>query len=816
MKSSYFCRSVPFALAALLGIGSAANSMGNNPVASDHGSDATRTKNLLCEGWSFHLGDVEGAEEAAFDDSAWRVLDLPHDWSIELPFDPGYPGGGSVGYLPGGIGWYRKSFTVPEEHKGKRVFIDFDGVYMDSQVWINGHLLGRRPNGYVSFRYDLTPHLHYGGEANMLVVRANVEPNGSRWYPGAGIYRRVWLTTVNPIHIAHWGTYVTTPEVTDQEASVNLRTTIQNTSDESVDIIVKSVILDGARNRVAEATTTGEAVRGEPTEIEQTFVVKNPKLWSVDSPNLYRVVTEVFRDGDLLDEYETPLGIRTFEFTLDRGFILNGKEVDIKGVCLHHDFGCIGTAVYPRAIEQRLEQLKEMGCNAIRTSHNPHDPAFYEACDRMGFLVMNEAFDVWEVRKLVNDYHKYFKEWSDQDLTSMIMRDRNHPSVILWSIGNEIKEQHKEEYEGQGYAISKRLSDICKKLDPGRPVTAACNSPNEAKANGFAEPLDVFGFNYSLPLYEKLKGYKPIIGSENSTSWSTRGCYPYALQGGKLEIERMSGNIECSAYGNAWFSLRAEETLLALKKAPWVAGQFAWTGYDYLGECTPFHWPARHGHFGIIDLVGFPKDMFYLYQSQWTDEPMVHLVPQNWNWSQYPTRQLPVWAFSNCEEIELFLNGKSLGIQTIDGEELLHAEWYVGYTPGVLRAEGRIGGKVVCSDEVHTTGEPVRVEVVADRTEITADGYDLSFLEARLLDKNGRIVPDADMLLKFSISGEGKILGVGSGEQANHESFVGNQHRTFRGLCRVVIKSTRTPGAIHFTATSEDLEPGSVIIQAKQ
>jgi len=774
-----------------------------------------RAKVPFCEAWSFHLGEAPGAETPGFDDSKWRVLDVPHDWSIEQPYDPKMPGGGSVGYLPGGIGWYRKAFTLPESDKGKEIAIDFDGVYMDSQVWINGHLLGQRPNGYVGFRYDLTPYLKYGSEPNHIAVRANVEPSGSRWYPGAGIYRRVWLVKMNPIHVAHWGTAVTTPEVSKLKASVRLRTEVENKSAEPSEVKLTSVILDQKGNEVAKAESSQRIAAGAMQEFDQQFVVANPLLWSPDSPDLYEVVSTVQAGGKTLDQYTTPLGIRTCEFTADRGFLLNGERVDIKGVCLHHDFGALGTAISEAALRRQLEILRDMGCNAIRTSHNPREPEFYAMCDRLGFLVMNEAFDVWEQKKLGNDYHQYFKEWHERDLTSMIRRDRNHPCVILWSVGNEVNEQHKEDFPGQGGAIARRLVEICKKHDPSRAVTAACNSPEACEKNGITAALDVYGQNYGLNFYPKLQGKKPMIGTENATNFATRDSYSYEIvkdQGARMGIQNVKNNSECTGYGKFWGNDRTEFTLMTLRKSPWVAGQFAWTGFDYLGECFPFHWPARNGLFGIIDTAGFPKDSYYIYQSDWTDEPMVRILPQSWNWSQYFLAPLPVWVFSNCEEVELFLNNKSLGVKKIHRSESLRAEWLVPFAPGELKAVGRNQGQVVSTDIVRTAGAPKRLEILADRSEIAADGADLSFLEVRLVDEKGVVCRDSDRMVRVAVEGAGALVGVDNGSATNHAPFKGQEVETFYGRCRLIVKSTKQPGSIQLKVTADGVGGGETTL----
>jgi beta-galactosidase len=696
------------------------------------------------------------------------------------------------------------------------VAIEFDGVYMDSRVWINGHLLGRRPNGYISFRYDLTPHVKYG-ETNHIAVRVNVEPGGSRWYPGAGIYRRVWLTTMHPVHVAHWGTYVTTPGVSKEEATVRLRTEVENQTDRGADVILDSVIFDRQGRDVAKASTPHPVAAGGRYEFDQTFVVSRPQLWSPDTPDLYEVVSTVRVDGRPVDTYTTPLGIRTFTFTADRGFFLNGEHVDIKGVCLHHDFGPLGTAFYPRALERQFEILRDMGVNAIRTSHNPRDPAFYAMCDRMGFMVMNEAFDVWEASKLPNDFHQFFKEWSGRDLADMVRRDRNHPSIVIWSIGNEVNEQHQNRvaYPTQGGDIAAKLAAICKQHDPSRPVTAACNSRSASEAAGIVEALDVYGQNYGLTAYQQFNRDKPVIGTENATSFITRGSYSYAIvrdQGIRLEIQNFKNNRECTGYGKFWGNDRTDGTLVFMRQNPHIAGQFAWTGFDYLGECFPFKWPARNGLFGIVDMVGFPKDSYYAYQSDWTDEPMVHILPQQWNWPQFVDMPMPVWVYSNGDEVELFLNGKSLGVKHIDRNETLHAEWDVKYAPGELKAVARNNGQVVSTDIVRTPGEPARIELTADRREIAADGNDLSFLEIRLTDANGVNHPDADRMVQVDVEGDGMLVGVGNGDAFDHEPFKGNRVRTFYGLCRAIVKSTTQAGSITVKVRADGVEGDAVAI----
>jgi beta-galactosidase len=730
---------------------------------------------------------------------------------IEGPFESTCPGSSGAGYINAGTGWYRKEFKMPDDLKDKRVSIEFDGVYMNSDVWINGYHLGNRPYGYSSFQYELTNHLKFGGEKNVVAVKVNVQQPCSRWYSGAGIYRNVRLTTTDPVHIAHWGTYITTPEILENEATVRVETKIQNQSNSQQQVTLKSVIVDGMGNEIIADNNIRE-VEIDSTKIFEQFVkIPKPKYWSVENPVLYYVESKVIVNGKIVDSYKTPFGIRTFEFTMDKGFFLNGKHVDIKGVCLHHDLGSLGAAVNKRAIERQLEIMKSMGCNAIRTSHNPPAPELLDLCDKMGFLVMDEAFDEWIRSKTKYGYGRFFEEWSKRDLVDMIHRDRNHPSIILWSIGNEIPEQDND----NAYQMSKRLADICNTEDPTRPITSACNAAETAVKSGFSKALNVLGINYSLPFYQTLKGKINLIGSETSSALSTRGEYNLVPYGEKLKIEKELNN-QCTSYdlvNPSWGNL-AETTLKAVKSAPWVAGEFVWTGFDYIGEPTPFSWPSVSSYFGIVDLCGFPKDRYYLYQSQWTDKPMVHILP-HWNWKGYEGKEIPVWCFSNCESVELFLNGKSLGEKKFSESDDLHLVWNVPYSPGTLKAVSKNNGKIICIDEIQSAGEPAKIILTPDRSEINADGKDLSFIKVEIVDKEGRICPNADNLINFNIKGEGFITGVGNGNPVSHEYFKANKRKAFHGLAQVIIQSADKKGKIAITATSVGLKESEVIIKTK-
>jgi len=780
-------------------------------------------------GWCFHRGDAPGAEAQLFNDADWRRLDLPHDWSIErVPgttnlFDKTLTQ--SSGCLPGGIGWYRKSFTLPAGVKGHRVFIQFDGVYMNSEVWLNGEKLGHHPYGYTSFDYELTDYLKWG-ETNVLAVRCDVQQPCSRWFSGAGIYRHVWLTVVDPVHIAHWGTYVTTPEISASAATVRVCTQVQNQGNATAEVTVRTALLDPQGKKVAVSDAAKKIKAGDKVKTDQTLEVGVPQLWSLEQPQLYTAKTDVLVDGKLTDSYRTPFGIRTLEFTPEHGFLLNGQRVQIKGVCNHHDQGYLGAAAYDRAIERQLEILKAMGCNAIRTSHNPPAPKLLELCDRMGFLVMDEAFDEWKMPKREFGYGRFFDQWSEPDLVSMLQRDRNHPCVILWSIGNEIPEQR----EADGGAMAKRLADICHREDPSRPVTSACNRSSDAVKTGYAAALDVFGINYTLTAYNALHDGKwKLYGSETASDVSSRGEYNLVEKDGGLTIEPKLHN-QVTAYDICHPpGIIAEQQLKAIADAPWFAGEFVWTGFDYIGEPTPFPWPAISSYFGIVDLCGFPKDRYYLYQSRWSDQPMVHILP-HWNWAQFAGKKIPVWCYANGDSVELFLNGKSLGekkladgaMQTFvsgqrkgkDGkvQEVkqetgwYHVAWQVPWQPGTLKAVARRNGKIIATDEVTTAGPPAKLALSVDRSRVTADGQDLAYVTVKVLDAQGHVCPAADNLVKFELSGPGKIAGVGNGDSTCHEDFQADQHTAFNGLCLAIVRSERNqPGKLVVKASADGL-----------
>jgi beta-galactosidase len=773
----------------------------------------TRTHVSFNDGWQFFLGDDSLACQPNFDDSSWRTLNLPHDWSIEGGFSKDNPATIAGGALPTGIGWYRKSFVLSENLKEKSVYIDFDGIYRNSEVWINGHSLGKRPNGYISFRYELTPFLKFGKEKNVIAVRVdNADQPNSRWYTGSGIYRNVWLVTTEKVHVAHWGTYITTPMVSREEATVDLVVLIDSLENTTGNIRVSTCIFDEAGREVGQHETPLSSGQ----TITQQFNLKNPVLWSVDQPYLYRAVTQVFNDNRLTDEYETPLGLRYFRFDSKEGFFLNGEYLKIHGVCMHHDLGALGAAINTRAMKRQLEILKDMGCNAIRTAHNPPAPELLDLCDQMGFIVMDEAFDVWKKEKVTMDYHTDWDDWHKKDLRDQVLRDRNHPSVFIWSIGNEIREQ----FDSTGIRIARELTDLVKSLDTTRPVTSALTENNPGKNFIYQSgALDVLGFNYKHEAYPELPVRFPdskIIATETASAFATRGVYVMPSDSVRhwpiaYKAPLVGANSDCtaSAYDNtvAYWGATHETSWNAVKKQTFISGLFVWSGFDYLGEPTPYSWPARSSYMGIIDLAGFPKDIYYMYQSEWTDKPVLHVFP-HWNWSR--GQIVDVWAYySQADEVELFLNGESLGTKKKTGDDL-HVMWRTRFEQGTLRAVSRKDGETVLTREIKTAGEPAKIELIPDRSTISADGRDLSFVTVKILDKNGIPVPDADNLVRFEISGPGHIAGVDNGYQASLEPFKANYRKAFKGMCLAIIQSAGKAGIITLKAESEDMESASL------
>jgi beta-galactosidase len=792
-------------------------------ISSAGSSNGSRKTENFGKNWKFYLGDVPEGQAPGLDDPQWRILDLPHDWSIEGKFSRDHPASPGGGALPGGIGWYRKTFDLPNSEKGRMVFIDFDGVYRNSEVWINGQYLGKRPYGYSSFRYELTPFLKYGKESNLIAVKVdNSQQPNSRWYSGSGIYRNVWLVITEKTFVDHWGTYVTTPEVTEQSAKVIVHTKIRNAFPKDQAIILKTTVLNKEGKIITAIETKNEFPKESAIEIEQHLTVTNPVLWSIENPYLYKVLTTIIVNGKEQDNYETPFGIRSFVFDIDKGFALNGKQVKINGVCNHHDLGCLGAAVNRRALERQLEIMKGMGVNGIRTSHNPPAPELLDLCDEMGFIIMDEAFDMWKKKKTEYDYSSNWDEWHQRDLEDMVLRDRNHPSVFSWSIGNEVTEQW-DKKDSSGTIIAKELASIAKKLDNTRPITAACNDPSPDNPVIKSNALDLIGYNYNhdkFPDFPKTYPGKAFIGTETVSSLNTRGSYDMPSDSirrwpPRWDLPLTTGNADftCSSYDNCsapWGSTH-EETWKVMKKYDFLSGMYIWTGIDYLGEPTPYGWPARSSYFGIVDLAGFPKDVYYMYQSEWTKKPVLHLFP-HWNWKQGDT--VDVWSYTNCEEVELYLNGVSMGAQKKTNDKL-HLVWRLPYTAGAIKAIGRTEGKEILTKEIKTAGAPAKITLEADRSTIAADGKDLSFVTVKVLDAQGTLVPHADNLIHFNISGAGKIVGVDNGLQTDHDSFKANEKKAFNGMCLVVIQSNDKAGRITLRVTSDNLIETSISVETK-
>ena len=778
-----------------------------------------REKINFDKGWRFVLADSAEMSKAKYDDSSWRTLNVPHDWAIEGDFSASAPSGNSGGALPGGVGWYRKSFEVAATDKDKQFYIDFDGVYMNAKVWINGQLLGQRPYGYSSFRYDLTPHLKFGAK-NIVAVRVdNSDQPNSRWYSGCGIYRHVWLVKTEKIHVAHWGTHVVA-----EGNKVNVTVSIDNNTTSQQPVVVKNRIISPTGIQVASISKKLSLSPGAKSQSSSSqLTVSRPQIWSCETPHIYKVVTTIEKGGKVVDTYETPTGFRTFKFDAEKGFSLNGKSMKINGVCQHHDLGCLGAAVNEDALHRQLRILKEMGTNAVRCSHNPPAPELLAMCDTMGLIVMDESFDMWRRRKTKNDYARFFDEWAERDLTDLVLRDRNHPSILMWSIGNEVLEQwssadadtlsaeqanlilnagHDASTLSHGTEMSvnsllcKNLCDIIRRLDNTRPITAGCNEPDPKNHLFKSGALDIIGFNYHhqwvKDVPQNFPG-KPFIFSESVSALQTRGFYMMPSDSVyKAPIEwwlpYQDPSFQCSAYDNmhASWSSTHEETWDVVKHNDFVGGQFIWTGFDYIGEPTPYGFPARSSYFGIVDLAGFPKDSYYMYQSEWTDKQVLHLFP-HWNWLD--GQDIDLWCYyNNADEVELYINGRSQGVKSKKNAREYHLMWRVKFEPGEVKAVARKNGKVVAEKTIRTAGAPSQLRMTSDRTRFgnNPNGDNLAFITVEVLDKNGNLCPRAEDQVFFEIEG-GRIVGVDNGNPISMERFKDTKRKAFNGKCLVVV-----------------------------
>jgi beta-galactosidase len=786
-----------------------------------------------------------------FDDGLWQDVNLPHDWATAGPFIEGWDPliGGSMGRLPSpGVAWYRRTIDISEADFGKSIFLDIDGAMSYAMVWLNGNLVGGWPYGYSSWRVDLTPYIVPGGE-NQLAIRLDNPPVSSRWYPGAGLYRNVWLTKTNPIHVVQWGTFITARDISESAATIDMEVEIDNKSDQqaNVKLETKFYLLDSkgkkAGNAVAQISSVETLISAQGTsKIKGSVKISNPKLWGplpTQTPNLYVAVTKLSKDGVPVDVYETQFGIRSLEFDPENGLHVNGEPIYIKGVNQHHDLGALGAAFNMRAAERQLEILKDAGVNSIRMAHNPPAPELLALTDRMGFLVVNEIFDVWERRKAPLDFHLVFPDWHEQDLRALIRRDRNSPSVIMWSFGNEVGEQYTGE---DGAAVAQRLNDIIKEEDTTRPTTA---SMNFAKPNmPMPATMDIISLNYQgegiriHPGYEHLQGIrthplypefhevfpeKMIISSENAAALSTRGEYLFPV------TEYVSAPVSTGIGGDptnqivcsyelytANFGSSADRVFAAKIQHPFVAGGFVWSGFDYLGEPTPYY-GARSTYFGLVDLAGFKKNRFYLYQAFWRpDYPMVHILP-HWNWPERIGEVTPVHVFTSGDEAELFLNGKSLGRKQ-KGDLEYRLRWDdVVFEPGVLKVVAYKNGEEWATQTVQTTDEPFKLVATADRDVISADGYDLSFITISVKDRNGIMVPNSKPLIQFEIEGPAEIIATDNGDPTDMTAFTSLDRFAFNGLALVIVRSHKgEAGAITVTAKSSGLVLSSITIKSQK
>jgi beta-galactosidase len=758
-----------------------------------------------------------------FDDSQWRLLNLPHDWGVEGPFDQALSG--DTAKLPwSGIAWYRKHLDIPASDAGEKIYLDVDGAMAYATVWCNGKFAGGWPYGYASWRVDLTPFLKFGGD-NVVAIRLDNPPDSSRWYPGGGIYRNVWLVKNSPVQVAHWGTYVTTPEVGAKAATVKIQVAVDNDSDSDSAISVKNEIFelnaDGGKGKsIASLAIDGVKIAPHQSQASNGQIkFSNPKLWSLEKPQRYTVVTSVFQDGKIVDSLETPFGIRTVEFTATNGFLLNGKRVPINGVCDHADLGPLGTAINIRALERQIEILKEMGCNAIRTSHNPPAPELLDLCDRMGMLVMDESFDCWERQKTANGYNLLFADWHEKDIRAEVRRDRNHPSVFMYSVGNEIPEQG----SARGNELLAELIKLVREEDPTR-VTVTAN--NNAGFTGFSPAQYVYGFNYEPQRRITYAGYHAqnplvsLLSSESASCISSRGVYVFPFtdnkSGGAAPDHQMSSY---DLYAPSWADSPDLE-FVQQDKYPYLAGEFVWTGFDYLGEPTnngrrgtPDS--SRSSYFGILDLDGFKKDRFYIYQARWRPElPMAHILP-HWNWPERVGQVTPVHVYTSGDEAELFLNGKSLGRKK-KGPFEYRIRWDdLVYQPGTLKVVAYKNGKKWATDEVKTTGPAAELTLKADRNTITADGKDLSYVTVTVADKSELLVPRSMNHVKFSIEGPGEIVATDDGDATSFESFQSPEHNAFNGLALVIVRAKAgQPGTIKLTATADGLTMATIRIKS--
>lgn len=793
---------------------------------------AQRSEYLLEKGWKFTKGEVSNAEMPAFNDAKWETVDIPHDWAIFGPFDKNNDlqnvavtqnfetqaslKTGRTGGLPYvGIGWYRTTFhSTP----GKQTTLIFDGAMSEARVFVNGKEACFWPYGYNSFYCDVTSLVNEDGKNNTLAVRLENRPQSSRWYPGAGLYRNVHVVTTEKIHVPVWGTQITTPYVKDEYASVCLRTTILNAG--KTELTVVTDIMDADGQVVSTKTNKGVINHGQP--FTQNFIVERPKLWSPETPVLYKAVSKIYSGDTLLDTYSTRFGIRTIEYIADKGFYLNGKRRKFQGVCNHHDLGPLGAAINVAALRHQLTLLKEMGCDAIRTSHNMPAPELVELCDEMGFMMMLEPFDEWDIAKCDNGYHRFFNEWAEKDMVNMLRQYRNNPCVVMWSIGNEVPTQ----WSPEGYKVAKFLQDICHREDPTRPVTCGMDQVKSVLANGFAAMLDIPGLNYRTHLYDEAYERLPqniILGSETSSTVSSRGVYKFPVErkAGAMYDDHQSSSYDLE-YCN-WSNIPDIDFARA-EDHEWTIGQFVWTGFDYLGEPSPYDtnaWPNHSSMFGIIDLASIPKDRYYLYRSVWNKEAeTLHILP-HWNWEGREGEKTPVFVYTNYPSAELFINGKSYGRQTKHKngtvENRYRLMWHDAvYQPGEVRVVAYDEqGNPVAEKTVRTAGKPHHIELVTDRSSLQADGKDLAYVTLRIVDKDGNLCPNDGRLVSFKVKGAGKYRASANGDPTCLDLFHKPEMHAFGGMLTVIVQSGEKTGEIELQATAKGIKTGTIRIPVK-
>lgn len=793
---------------------------------------AQRSEYLLEKGWKFTKGEVSNAEMPAFNDAKWETVDIPHDWAIFGPFDKNNDlqnvavtqnfetqaslKTGRTGGLPYvGIGWYRTTFhSTP----GKQTTLIFDGAMSEARVFVNGKEACFWPCGYNSFYCDVTSLVNEDGKNSTLAVRLENRPQSSRWYPGAGLYRNVHVVTTEKIHVPVWGTQITTPYVKDEYASVCLRTTILNA--EKTELTVVTDIMDADGQVVSTKTNKGVINHGQP--FTQNFIVERPKLWSPETPVLYKAVSKIYSGDTLLDTYSTRFGIRTIEYIADKGFYLNGKRRKFQGVCNHHDLGPLGAAINVAALRHQLTLLKEMGCDAIRTSHNMPAPELVELCDEMGFMMMLEPFDEWDIAKCDNGYHRFFNEWAEKDMVNMLRQYRNNPCVVMWSIGNEVPTQ----WSPEGYKVAKFLQDICHREDPTRPVTCGMDQVKSVLANGFAAMLDIPGLNYRAHLYDEAYERLPqniILGSETSSTVSSRGVYKFPVErkAGAMYDDHQSSSYDLE-YCN-WSNIPDIDFARA-EDHEWTIGQFVWTGFDYLGEPSPYDtnaWPNHSSMFGIIDLASIPKDRYYLYRSVWNKEAeTLHILP-HWNWEGREGEKTPVFVYTNYPSAELFINGKSYGRQTKHKngtvENRYRLMWHDAvYQPGEVRVVAYDEqGNPVAEKTVRTAGKPHHIELVTDCSSLQADGKDLAYVTLRIVDKDGNLCPNDGRLVSFKVKGAGKYRASANGDPTCLDLFHKPEMHAFGGMLTVIVQSGEKTGEIELQATAKGIKTGTIRIPVK-